>query len=62
MPKGNAYLHINGNEIKSLKKTFMALSIIMSDFQGELFQGTEVLRIKGKCVITLDGLRGTLLA
>lgn len=60
-PKGNAYLHINDGEIKSLSKTFYGSFYNHVRLSGKLFQGTVVLKNKGRCVITLAGLRETLL-
>lgn len=61
-PKGNAYLHIKDGEIKSLNKTFYGSFYNHVRLSGKLFQGTVVLKSKGRCVITLAGLRETLLA
>ena len=61
-PKGNAYLHINDGEVKFLNKTFYGSFYNYVRLSGELFQGTVVLKNKGRCVITLAGLRETLLA
>lgn len=61
IPKGNAYLHINDGEINSLN-TFYGSFYNPVRCSGELFQGTVVLKSKARCVITLAGLRRTLLS
>lgn len=45
MPRGNAYLHSNDDDIKSLNKTFYGPSDCVR-ISGELILGTVVLRNK----------------